>query len=233
VSRLEEALAVIGQCLSGSGNITFAGEYFDLDHAPFGLLPPEGRRPEIWVAAHGPRTLGLAGRYADGWLPTVLGEPASYSAQLERVRNVASESGRHPDAVTPGLQVFVAGGESSAEVASVLASPPAKLLGILQPAGEWERLGYAHPLGGDFRGHADWRPHRVDRAGLGLLLAEVPPEVVAGALLHGTPDELVNQVHAYVEVGLQHIVLQPVPGLPPPPPTSPSSLLSIAQVLTT
>lgn len=232
VSRLEEALMIITQCLAGEEPVTFHGEYFDLDQAPFGLRPPKGRRPEVWVAAHGPRSLGLAGRFADGWLPTVLGDPSSYGDRIREVRAAAVEAGRSPADVKAGLQVFVVAGDSPDDVAAGLDSPPARLLGVLQPAEEWERLGYAHPLGAGFRGHADWRPHQVDRAKVDQFVADVPREVVAAALLHGTPDALAERIAAYQSAGVEHLLLQPVPGMVQPPPSSPTSLLSIAEAVT-
>ena len=67
VSRLEEALQVIRLCLSAHEPITFLGKHYRLDRATMDLRAPEGRVPQIWVAGHGPRMLGLTGRYGDGW----------------------------------------------------------------------------------------------------------------------------------------------------------------------
>jgi alkanesulfonate monooxygenase SsuD/methylene tetrahydromethanopterin reductase-like flavin-dependent oxidoreductase (luciferase family) len=41
--------------------------YFRLHNAVFGIPPYRGKWPKIWVAAHGPRMLGITGRYADAW----------------------------------------------------------------------------------------------------------------------------------------------------------------------
>ena len=70
VGRLEEALQIIRRCLDTQGPLDFAGEHFRLRGATLESPAPAGRTPEIWVAAHGPRMLRLAGRYGDGWYPS-------------------------------------------------------------------------------------------------------------------------------------------------------------------
>ena len=50
--------------------VDFDGKFFKLQDAVLGLEPYEGTPPPIWLAAHGPRMLGITGRLADGWLPT-------------------------------------------------------------------------------------------------------------------------------------------------------------------
>lgn len=229
VSRLEEALTVISRCLAGPGNVTFEGDFFNLTEAPFGLTAPDGKMPEVWVAAHGPRTLELTGRLAKGWLPTVLVGPSRYRELLEKVRSNAVNSGRSGEEVVAGLQVFVVAAEKSHDVSEYLKAPPVKLMGLLQPAEMWSRLGHEHPLGIEFRGHADWRPHEMDRRKLDKLLSLVPDDVAATSVLHGIPEEIGQQILAYHDAGVQHIVLQQVPGIPLAKPSSPASLLSLAE----
>jgi phthiodiolone/phenolphthiodiolone dimycocerosates ketoreductase len=61
VGRLEEALQVFGPCLASTGSISFEGRHLQLGGARMDLTAPAGRRPEIWVAGHGPRMLRLTG----------------------------------------------------------------------------------------------------------------------------------------------------------------------------
>ena len=69
VSRLEEALYVIRLLWGSKDYVSYQGKFFELDRAVIGLGPYRGKFPPIWIAAHGPRTLRLTGRYGDGWLP--------------------------------------------------------------------------------------------------------------------------------------------------------------------
>ena len=42
---------------------------YKLHHARIDTEPYDGRFPEIWIGASGPRMFDIAGRYADGWWP--------------------------------------------------------------------------------------------------------------------------------------------------------------------
>jgi alkanesulfonate monooxygenase SsuD/methylene tetrahydromethanopterin reductase-like flavin-dependent oxidoreductase (luciferase family) len=65
VDRLEEAIVVI-RGLTSQQRTTFAGRYYRLDDAPFQPRPVQVHIP-LLIAAHRPRMLRLAARYADQW----------------------------------------------------------------------------------------------------------------------------------------------------------------------
>ena len=129
VSRLEEALQVIRLCLSARGPITFSGKHYRLDRATMDLKAPSGRVPEIWIAGHGPRMLGLTGRYGDGWYPTMVVSPQEYAAKLATVRAAAAEAGRNPASITPALHRFVVIGASEQEARAMLKAKAIRTLG--------------------------------------------------------------------------------------------------------
>jgi alkanesulfonate monooxygenase SsuD/methylene tetrahydromethanopterin reductase-like flavin-dependent oxidoreductase (luciferase family) len=66
VDRFEEAIRLISS-LMGQERTTFAGRFYRLDDAR--LQPPPIQRPRIpiLIAAHRPRMLRIAARYADQW----------------------------------------------------------------------------------------------------------------------------------------------------------------------
>lgn len=102
VSRLEEALQVIRLCLDSDGPIDFTGEFFNLNRAVMDLRPVADKKPQIWIAAHGPRTLRLTGQYGDGWYPTFPMPAAEFEDALRTIRRHALAAGRDPEAITPG-----------------------------------------------------------------------------------------------------------------------------------
>ncbi len=63
--RLIEAIKLIRQLWSGS-RISFAGRYFQTNSLKLYDLP--ATPPPIFVAASGPKSATLAGRYGDGWI---------------------------------------------------------------------------------------------------------------------------------------------------------------------
>jgi alkanesulfonate monooxygenase SsuD/methylene tetrahydromethanopterin reductase-like flavin-dependent oxidoreductase (luciferase family) len=65
VDRLEEAIVMI-RGLTSQQRTTFAGRYYRLDDAPFQPHPVQAHIP-LLIAAHRPRMLRLAARYADQW----------------------------------------------------------------------------------------------------------------------------------------------------------------------
>src|SRR5206468_4014106 len=82
--------------------------------AVIGLGPYRGTYPPIWVAAHGPRTLRLTGRYGDGWLPTHQMEPEEYANHLREIRSAGFEAGRSMSSFTPSYEMTVVTAEQLA-----------------------------------------------------------------------------------------------------------------------
>jgi phthiodiolone/phenolphthiodiolone dimycocerosates ketoreductase len=150
VGRLEEALQIIRRCFDGQGPFDFEGEHFRLRGAVLDLPAPEGRTPEIWVAAHGPRMLRLTGRYGDGWYPFLAISPDDYATRLAAIRAAALEAGRDPEAITPALQALVVVAPTEAEARAMLNAKAVRFFGLLLPAEEGIRA--APPAGGALPG---------------------------------------------------------------------------------
>ena len=121
VTRLEEALQIVRLCLSTQGPITFSGKHYRLDNALMDLKPARGKAPQIWIAGHGPRMLGLTGRYGDGWYPTAVVSPREYATKLATVRAAAHDAGRDPASITPALHRFTLIGATEQEARAMLA----------------------------------------------------------------------------------------------------------------
>lgn len=210
VARLEEALSIIRSCFDASGPIDFSGEHFNLDGAMMDLVPPAGRRPQIWIAAHGPRMLGLTGRYGDGWYPTFPMAPAEYAAALSSIRAAAVEAGRDPKRIVPAWQSLVVLARTEREARKLLDSKMVRFSALLIPDYLWQRHGLTHPLGKGFRGMIDFVPESTDPAAITAAMDQVPVDFVAASILWGTPGAVRLRLEDYVDVGLRHIVLVPI-----------------------
>jgi phthiodiolone/phenolphthiodiolone dimycocerosates ketoreductase len=214
VGRLEEALKIIHLCFSSEGPIDFEGEFYRLDGALMDLKAPKGKTPEIWVAGHGRRMLGLTAAYGDGWYPTMVGSPEEYAQKLDIIRTSAREAGRDPEAITPALHRFVVVASTEQEVRAMLETKAIRAFGLAAPAGLWRKVGAEHPFGDDFRGYVDFVPERYDRREIEDAIAAVPPGLVdEGPLMWGTSEQAASKLRAFGEVGLRHVVLAPVSGL--------------------
>lgn len=209
VARLEEALPIVRRCLESRGSFDFNGEFFQLDKAVMDLTPPPGRRPQIWVAAHGPRMLGLTGKYGDGWYPTFPMPPERYASSLTRIRTAAEESGRDGRLIVPALQMIVVVGRTEREARKYLGERIMRFLALLAPAAQWADNGIDHPFGKDYRGLIDFIPTDYPIERIEAALAKVPVDAVAENVLWGTPGMVRDRIEDYVDAGLRHIVLNP------------------------
>jgi alkanesulfonate monooxygenase SsuD/methylene tetrahydromethanopterin reductase-like flavin-dependent oxidoreductase (luciferase family) len=98
VRSVEEAIRVMRLMWSEERSVRFDGEIYTLK----GVKP--GPRPAhemgIWVGAGGPRMLGLIGRLADGWIPSMRwATPDMLPEMHERIDEGAEGAGREPDEI--------------------------------------------------------------------------------------------------------------------------------------
>jgi probable F420-dependent oxidoreductase len=106
VSRFEEALEIVARLVRGE-RVTFDGRYHRVSDAV--LAPPPERRTPVLVAAHGPRMLRLAARWADAW-NTAWFESATDERLVERLRGLddaLAEQGRDPAEVDRTVGIIV------------------------------------------------------------------------------------------------------------------------------
>ena len=209
VARLEEALAIIRTLWASGGEpVDFDGRFWRLRRALFATPLYKGKAPALWIAAHAPRMLGLTGRFADGWLPTIKMTPAEYRERLGRIAAAASEAGRSFEGFEPSVIMQVAIGKSRAEMLETMGrSPVASAMAMLLPAALWIRHGLRHPLGDDFEGFPDFVPEEITPEQLADARRQVTPALMGDAIVAGSVDEIVAEVRGLVGAGLRHVVL--------------------------
>jgi phthiodiolone/phenolphthiodiolone dimycocerosates ketoreductase len=201
-SRFEEALKVIRLLWDTQGPVDFEGQFYKLHHARLDTEPYEGRFPSIWVGASGPRTLEIAGRYADGWWPAGAWSPEEYAGRLKILRDSAERAGRDPYAIVPAfIQTCLIGDD--AELAKILDAPLVKALIMQFPASLLKARGFAHPLGEDWRGYQDIDPAVLPRERIVDMLAKTDPEAILAVTPHGTPKQVARIVKDFVDAGLR------------------------------
>jgi alkanesulfonate monooxygenase SsuD/methylene tetrahydromethanopterin reductase-like flavin-dependent oxidoreductase (luciferase family) len=95
LKALEEAMLVIRAFWSGERTISVEGEHYSVKGLHPG--PPPAHRIGIWLGVGKPRALALAGRLADGWVPSLFwATPELVPAMQERIDAAAFEAGRDP-----------------------------------------------------------------------------------------------------------------------------------------
>jgi phthiodiolone/phenolphthiodiolone dimycocerosates ketoreductase len=203
VSRLEEALRVIRLLWESDGPVDFDGRFFRLHDARLDTEPYEGRFPRIWIGASGPRSLDIAGRFADGWWPAGAWTPEDYAGKLARVRSAADRAGRDPMSITPCfIQVCVMGRDEAA-LAEILQAPLVKSF-LLQVSAEVLRgFGFEHPMGENWGGFHDIDPAVLTRERIIDFLGRVEPEMILAMVPHGTPEQVARMISDFVDAGLR------------------------------
>ncbi len=92
LDALEEAITVIRKVWSGERNLRFDGEHYRLGGAHSGPVP--SRPIGIWLGVYGPRALALAGRVADGWVPSFQGDLDVIKTMSARLDDAIDAAGR-------------------------------------------------------------------------------------------------------------------------------------------
>jgi phthiodiolone/phenolphthiodiolone dimycocerosates ketoreductase len=205
-SRLEEALEIVRLLWESDGPVRYDSQFWPHEDAVLGLGPAaDGRYPPIWVAAHGKRMLDIAGRLADGWLPTVMA-PDDYRSRLSSILASRSKAGVDRP-FEAGLWAYTCIGESKDDCLKLFESPMYKVIALQLPAHVFERHGVKPPLGEGSYGFNDFIPSRFDLEQVLDVTAGIPPEVVAEAVLHGSVDEIIDELRQFEAAGCQHAVL--------------------------
>lgn len=208
VARFEEAMATIRALWDSNGELVNRDSpFFPLRNALFELPSYRGKWPEIWIAAHGPRMLRAAGRYADAFFPSFAHRPVDYKQRLDAVRSAASDAGRDPMSIIPVMQLFVVTGRTREDVDEAFEGEVVHAFGLNAPDEVFVRHGAQHPLGAGFAGAQDLLPHDMDEQTALAHAAAVPSSVLREILLNGTPDDVIDQAAQWRDAGVRYFVL--------------------------
>jgi phthiodiolone/phenolphthiodiolone dimycocerosates ketoreductase len=205
VGRLEEGLEAMRLLFSTSDEVDFHGEHITLQGVALGLRPFGDRPPPIWVAAHGPRGLEIAGRLGDGWLP-LCPDPAAYAAMWEVVRTSAERAGRQAGAVVPACyaRVVVADDDDTAR-RTALGSLLLRFIALTGSADVFARRGAEHPLGDGVVGLTSFVPSGIGRDDALALAGAVPDGVVLDTVIAGSPATVAARLGALADAGARHL----------------------------
>jgi phthiodiolone/phenolphthiodiolone dimycocerosates ketoreductase len=202
VSRFEEAIKVIKLLWHSDGPVDFAGEFYTLEHARLDAELYEGKAPEIWTGAAGPRMLGITGREADGWWPAGSYTPEDYAAKLKVIIQAGEAAGRDMSHFTPALtQICLIGDEG--EIAEMLEAPMVKSIILMLNAKDVEAFGYEHPMGRDWHGIMDFDPHVLTREKMIEFCAALDTRMIRDIFPVGTPKQVAAKLKGFADAGMQ------------------------------
>jgi coenzyme F420-dependent glucose-6-phosphate dehydrogenase len=183
--RLAESIELIRR-LWHEERVDFDGDYYKTVMATVYDKPDEP--VPIFVAASGPLAAKLAGRVGDGFISTSGKDPDLYTGLIEKVAEGAAEAGRDAGAIRKMIEIKVSYdrdrqfAHDACDWWAALALKPEQKEGIDDPV-EMERV-------------AD---ENADRAHTRFIVSD-------------DPDEVVERIAPYVELGFEDLVLH-APGL--------------------
>lgn len=203
-AAVAEAVGLIRRLLAGE-RVDYRGPVFSFHNGRLQVLPPEP--VPVFVAARGPRMLRVAARVGDGVIIAPYASRLGISYALGLVARGLAESGRGRPDLQVALRVDLAlarGRSRAVEAARYWVALP---LWVSYP--DWS---YLKPL-----------PHlTVPEAARALiarrdysLLPEVaktlPDAFVSELSLAGTPDEVWKQLEVITGLGIDQLIIHPVP----------------------
>jgi alkanesulfonate monooxygenase SsuD/methylene tetrahydromethanopterin reductase-like flavin-dependent oxidoreductase (luciferase family) len=122
LAALEDAIRVIRAFWSGERTVSVEGEHYSVRGLHPG--PPPAHPIEIWLGVGKPRALGLTGRLADGWVPSLFWATPDLVPEMQsRIDAAADAAGRDPAEVR---RVYNVGGAvTDGTSRDLLKGPPA------------------------------------------------------------------------------------------------------------
>ena len=180
--RLEEAIKIMKLLWTGDF-VTFKGKYYRLSKARLYTIP-ETPVP-LYVAAFGPTVARLAGRYADGYLTTLVNPDRLQNVLFPAVEEGAKETGRDPSKIERVVELGVAYDEDYDEA----------LKKVRFWAGNTLPSMFKLPI---------YDPREIEERG-----KLVSDEAMAKAFFISTkPDDLIKPIERAIKLGFNHIYLQ-------------------------
>jgi coenzyme F420-dependent glucose-6-phosphate dehydrogenase len=181
--RLKESITLIEQ-LWAEERVTFDGSFYSVTDATVYDRPDAAHKIPVYIGAAGPAATRLAGRIADGFITTSGKSPALYTdTLLPALHEGLEKAGRPADAIDTLIEVKVSFAEDHAT-----ALEKTRFWAPLALSAE-EKMGIHDPI-------------EMQRRA-----AALPIERAASRFIVSTdPDEHVERIVAYAELGFRHLV---------------------------
>jgi len=180
-ARFREAVRLIRELWSGD-RVSFKGDYYSTDKATI-YDRPEHQVP-IWLASSGPAATRFAGRQGDGWITTSGKNPALYTDTL---MPAIQEGAEKVDRTIADLDMMI----------EVKVSFDHDRTAAMNDTRFWGALGLT----------ADQKQGVEDPVEMQRLADALTPEQTAKRFIVSTdPDEHVEKVKTYLDLGFNHLV---------------------------
>jgi 1,4-dihydroxy-2-naphthoate octaprenyltransferase len=158
----------------------------------------------IYIAGYQGRFLDLCGEKADGYLARPMESVPAFRTMRERIRRVATEHGRDPDAIITSGYVLALVGDTRRDALNRAKREPfvIYMVSVLSDL-SLRRAGFPPELRNEIA--MAWRAEEYTRAG-----NLIPDELLDAFLACGTVEEVATKALEYHEAGMDIPLLQPI-----------------------
>ncbi len=204
VGRLEEGLKIIRQLWNSSIEKpqNYNGQFFSLNNAYLQAGQEKQPVPPIYLAAFGPRMLRLAGEAADGWIPHCH-TPKTYKMDLDTIIGSAHNAGRDFGVFRSAYYTLSSISKNRAEADRNVLGPARYFLALIPEALRKIDPSASHP-------GRIWEkiPNpKEQRETIRKIAAEIPESDAYNTVIHGTPDDCIEQIEGFRKVGCKEFML--------------------------
>jgi phthiodiolone/phenolphthiodiolone dimycocerosates ketoreductase len=206
IKRLEDLLNLFSLFWDSDGPVSYDGHHWTFDRAFLGGA--KTFRPRIHTMGGGPRIMGLAAEFCDGFstaIPCAWPTADHAAEKIATLKDEVAARDRDPDDFDILVTAPALIHEDEAVLAKAMENPAirwiAAMWGRIQPGASWEESGLAPPVPEGWAYHMHYRPHDTDDSFLEDVLRKTTPDHVDAGYLCGTPAQVAAKLQAYVDAG--------------------------------
>lgn len=208
VGRFEEQLQVIKLLFKSSPEhrVNFKGEFYQLEEACLQAKSVRQPHPPIYMAAGAPRTLGLCGKYGDGWIPIGY-TPELYGVHAKVIKEAIKENGREKTDFQFGVDIDVYFSDDAEEAWAKMKN--AVKVSLFKP--EVLKVHNIQDIEGfDFKkyfteysmSNQEWIVKMREAA------QTIPDKVARSSIALGTPDDIIPVFEKFLKAGVNHFIIR-------------------------
>jgi len=209
VARLEEAVKVIRLLWksTSSSAVNFEGQFYRLKDARLDLHPYNDRNLPVYIAALGSkRSLRVAGKLADGWLPW-FNTPETFLERCKVIDQMALQTGRSAHDVEKAAVVYLALTDDRHKQKRILDAMKAEIV-VLTGARRLASLGYVVNVESNDYSYQKCLASDQDAERARWLGAGMPDSLAERFLVAGSPQNCVDRLEELVNIGAQHLIIR-------------------------
>ncbi len=205
LARLRESVPLMRRLWAGEA-VTFKGEFFSLSEAEVRVSPVNGEVP-VYIAATGPKALGVAGTLGNGWVTNAM-PTWVFSSKLGEVEKAMGENSVAPENFEKCIYIFVSIARDK--------DTAYETLDRIKHAIIWpdviEEAGYDLKIDPKYKGlsYTSIMPNDPDMLTRFRQMGETyyTREILSDFVIYGTAGDAIKRFEEYIEAGVTHFIIR-------------------------